>query len=110
MATYKSAGNRIDYTPTSAAVAAGAVVVQNTLVGVANEPIAQNALGALDIDGIFAVAKATGTGTGILAGKVVYYKADPGQATEASTGNTRMGVTVLAAADAEDTVLVKLNV
>ena len=110
MATFKSVGNRIDYTPTSADVAAGAVVVQNTLVGVATEPIAENALGALDIDGVFAVAKATGTGTGIQAGKVVYYKADPGQATEASTGNTRMGVTVLAAADADATVLVKLNV
>ena len=44
-ATFVQAGDQIDYTP-GAAVAAGDVVVQGDLVGVAKQPIAANAPGA----------------------------------------------------------------
>jgi predicted RecA/RadA family phage recombinase len=44
--TFVHDGEAIDYTP-AADVAAGAVVVQGELVGVAKQPIAANKLGAL---------------------------------------------------------------
>ena len=48
-ATFVHDGNAIDYTP-GAQVAAGAVVVQGELIGVAKTPIAANALGALAVN------------------------------------------------------------
>ena len=56
-ATFIQDGKSIDYTPGSD-VAAGDVVVQGSLVGIAKTPIAANALGALAIVGVFDVAKA----------------------------------------------------
>ena len=56
-AVYIQDGEYIDYTPTSA-VAAGDVVVQGEMVGVARTPIAANALGSLAIVGVFEFAKA----------------------------------------------------
>jgi len=44
--------DEIDYTPGSA-VAAGDIVVQSKLIGVAVRPIAANALGSIKIRGIF---------------------------------------------------------
>ena len=62
-ATFVQDGSSIDYTP-SADVAAGDVVVQNDLVGIAKQPIAANALGALAVAGVFEVPKATGALSG----------------------------------------------
>jgi predicted RecA/RadA family phage recombinase len=62
----------VDYTPSSAVVA-GQVVVQNDLVGVAPRPIAAATLGALAIEGVFDVVKATGA---VNAGAKVYWDAD----------------------------------
>ena len=74
LAIFVSEGRAVDYTP-SADVAAGDVVVQADLVGVARTPIAANAPGSLAIEGVFDFAKATGAGSGIAVGTKVYWDA-----------------------------------
>ena len=107
-ATFVHDGAAVDYTP-GAAVAAGDVVVQGDLVGVAKTPIAASALGALAVVGVFDVPKAAGQGTAIAAGKKVYWDAANKVATETAQGNTYLGKTVAAAADADTTVRVRLS-
>ena len=113
-ATFIHDGKAIDYTPGSA-VAAGDVVVQNNLVGIAKQPIAADALGALAVEGVFDVAKAA---VEIEAGKSVYWDADgnpvtgdagSGAATTTEDGNVQMGFSIAAAADTDGTVRVKLQ-
>jgi len=101
-------GDAIDYTP-GVAVAAGDVVVQNDLVGVAKQPIAANALGALAVTGVFDFPKDTGSASAIAAGKKVYWDADDEVATETAEGNTYLGKTVKAAAADDETVRVRLE-
>lgn len=101
-------GKSIDYTPT-ADVAAGDVVVQNDLLGVAKLDIAANTLGALAVIGVFDVPKATGAGTAIGAGAKVYWNATAKQATTTATGNKYLGKTVKAAVDADANVRVRLE-
>ena len=110
MATFVQEGNAVDYTPSSA-VAAGAVVVQGDLVGVARTAIAANALGSLAVAGVFDFPKATGQGSGIAAGAKVYWKADPGaaQAADEAGANKLIGKVVKAAADGDATVRVRLS-
>jgi len=52
-------GISIDYTPHSA-VTAGAVIVQEDLIGIAKIDIPANSLGALAIEGVFDFPKAAG--------------------------------------------------
>jgi len=77
----------IDYTPASD-VAAGAVVVQGELVGIAKLDIKANTLGALAVAGVFDIAKATGGGTAITAGAFVHWDATNSIATTADGGGT----------------------
>jgi predicted RecA/RadA family phage recombinase len=107
-ALYVSDDDMVDYTPT-ADVAAGDVVVQGDLVGVAKKPIPANTAGALAVEGLFDVPKATGAGSGIAAGTSVYWDATNKVATATATGNKLMGKTVLVAADADATVRVRLH-
>jgi len=109
-ATFVHDGCAIDYTP-GTAVAAGDVVVQGELIGIAKTPIAANALGALAVDGVFDLPKATGVSTAIAAGVLVYWDVADGEATtDADTGtNKLLGKTVAAAADADTTVRVRLS-
>jgi len=107
-ATFVQEGDAVDYTP-SADVAAGDVVVQGDLVGVAPRPIAANTLGALAVGGVFEFPKATGTGKAIAAGKKVYWDATNKQATETSSGNTFLGKTIAAVGDSDATVRVRLS-
>ncbi len=109
-AVFVQEGNQIDYTP-GAAVAAGDVVVQGELVGVAKQPIAANVLGALAVDGVFDFPKATGGGTAISAGANVYWdEAEQVAKTDDETGaNKLIGKTVAAAGDNDATVRVRLN-
>ena len=109
-ATFVHDGKAIDYTPGSA-VAAGDVVVQGELVGVAKQPIVANVLGALAVTGLFDFPKATGGGTAITAGANVYWDVGDLEAKEDSeTGaNKLIGKTVLAVADADATVRVRMS-
>ena len=103
-------GKQIDYTP-SADVAAGAVVVLNDLIGITKQPIAANQLGALAVDGVFDVPKASGVSTAIAAGKTVYWDVADQEAKEDSESgaNKLLGKTVLAAADGDELVRVRLD-
>ena len=107
-ATFVQEGGAVDYTP-SADVAAGDVVVQGDLVGVATRPIAASTLGALAVGGVFDFPKATGVGKAIAAGKKVYWDVTNKQATETSSGNTFLGKTVAAVGDSDATVRVRLS-
>ena len=109
-ATFIHDGNSIDYTPGSA-VAAGDVVVQGELVGVAKTPIAASALGALAIAGVFDFPKATGASTAIAAGAKVYWDVADTEAKEddESAANKLIGKVIVAAGDDDATVRVRLN-
>ena len=102
-------GQSIDYTPGSD-VAAGDVVVQGALVGVAKLPIASGALGALAVRGVFDVVQAA---VAFTAGDAVYWDADgdpvggdagTGAATSTATSNTFMGFALADTADTDETV------
>jgi len=102
-------GDSIDYTPTIADVAAGDVIVQGDLVGIAKRDIPRNALGALAVSGVFDLPKARGVGAAIAAGAKVYWDALSQQATTTADDNKYLGKAVRAAADADATVRVRLE-
>jgi len=96
-ATFVQSGEQIDYTPNSA-VAAGAVVVQGKLVGVAKQPIAANVLGALAVTGGFRGPKDSSNITAV--GTMLYWDEDgnpvggvagSGALTTTATGNAFAG-------------------
>ena len=109
-ATFIHEGDQIDYTP-AADVAAGAVVVQNDLVGVAKTPIAASQLGALAVRGVFDLAKAGGAGVTFATGQSVYWDAANDVAVETDGGgaNKLAGKAVAAAGDSDTTVRVLLT-
>ena len=107
-ATFVQEGRAIDYTPI-AAVAAGEVVVQVDLVGVARTPIAAGAPGSLAVSGVVDFPKATTAGSGIAAGTKAYWDATAKVATATAEGHTYLGKTTRAAADADATVRVRLS-
>jgi predicted RecA/RadA family phage recombinase len=115
-ATFRKAGDSIDYTPGSA-VAAGDVVVQGELVGIAPRAIAANELGALTVEGVIDVVKINSQ---ITAGAKVYWDADgnphngtagSGAATTSTdTGTNKLiGKAIATAAAGDETVRVKLS-
>ncbi|HXH23223.1 MAG TPA: DUF2190 family protein [Dehalococcoidia bacterium] len=101
-------GASIDYTP-AADVAAGDVVVQGDLVGVAKLDIKANKLGALAVEGVFDFAKATGVGTALAAGTTVYWDDAANVATATAVGNKQIGKSVRAAGDNDTTVRVRMD-
>ncbi len=110
IAIYKQRGESIDYTP-AADVAAGDVVVQNDLVAIAKLDIKAGELGALALCGVFTLPKAAGEGEGIAAGKKVYWDAAAKVVTVDDGGGTNkfLGKSIMAAADGDVTVLVRLS-
>ena len=108
--TFVQTGDSIDYTP-SADVAAGEVVVQGDLIGVAKTPIAADKMGALAVTGVFDFPKATGAGTAITAGTIVYWDvADAEAKADSETGaNKLIGKVLQDAADADTTVRARLS-
>ncbi len=113
-ATYVERGETIDYTPGSA-VAVGQVVVQGDFVGVAKQPIAAGAAGALAVVGTFDVVKAA---VAVTVGAAVYWDADgnpvggtagSGAATTSATGNKLMGFAIAAAGETGTTVRIALQ-
>jgi len=107
-ATFVQIGHSIDYTPV-ADVAAGDVVVQGDLVGVAKLDIKANVLGALAVTGVFDFPKASGDGW-IAAGARCYWDVAEGVAKgDAEAGaNELIGKAVKAAATADTTVRIAL--
>jgi predicted RecA/RadA family phage recombinase len=109
-AVFRHQGAAIDHTP-GGDVAAGDVVVQGELVGVARLDIKANALGALAVEGVFDFPKATGAGSALAAGAEAYWDAGAQQATAdpAAGANKRIGRVVRAAADGDATVRIRLS-
>lgn len=105
MASYVQGDCLVDYTPGSA-VAAGDVVVLNDLVTVAPRPIAANALGAVAIEGVWSMPKASGA---IGQGALVYWDATNGNVTTTASGNKRAGKAAAAAASGDTSVMVIIN-
>jgi len=114
-AVFRQRGDAVDYIP-EADVAAGDVVVQNDLVGIAKLDIKAGERGALALTGVFALPKPTGAETAILVGTKLYWDgvggvvthiaADPG---EPPVVRPYLGKNILAAADADASVQVRLS-
>lgn len=104
-AVFVQKGAAIDYTPTSADVEAGDIVfLANNYAGVAEFPIAQNAMGSLAVTGIFKCAKDENA---IAAGALVYWNTDKAQASAVS--NKYLGRAAIAAAETDPYVYFFLN-
>jgi predicted RecA/RadA family phage recombinase len=101
MATFIQDGDAVDYSP-GADVAAGEVVVQGDLVGVAKTPIPAGTLGSIATRGVFDFPKAGGGA--IASGAVLYWDSSGGVATATASGNKRIGKAVAAAAAADTAV------
>lgn len=105
IARYVQEGLAIDYRPEKA-VAAGDVVVQENLVGIAKLDIPANELGALALTGVFEAPKVTGE---IKAGAVVYWKAAESKVTTEAESNKYLGKAIRKAESSDETVYFLLN-
>jgi predicted RecA/RadA family phage recombinase len=105
-AVFVQEGAAIDYTP-SADVAAGDVIVQGDLVGVARFDIKSGVLGALAVTGVFDFAKATNVAYTV--GTILYWDDTNNIVTATATGNKQVGKVVRAAATTDPTVRVRLS-
>ena len=107
-AIFVQRGESVDYSSVST-VNAGAVVVQGDLVGVAIRTIPANTPGSLMVEGVFDFTKATGAGTALAVGTIVYWDAANGRATSVATGNKLLGKVVMAASDSDPRVRVRMS-
>ena len=105
LARFVQKGESVDYRPDTP-VAAGDVIVQDTLVGIARLDIAAGTLGSLAVVGVFDVAKAEGQ---IPAGAAVYWDAEAKKATSVSGSNHYLGKSIQNAEAGAETVRVLLN-
>ena len=105
-ATFVQEGCALDYTP-GAAIAAGDVVVQGDLMGVAKRPIAANELGAIEVAGVFDFAK--NTNVAYTVGTILYWDDTNNVVTATATGNKQIGKVIRAAATTDTTVRMRLS-
>lgn len=107
-AIYRHEGKYIDYTPGSAVTAGQVVDLGNGMVGIAIQPIAANATGALAIEGVFEITKDTASNASALGDMVtIAAGASPTFDENAAAGCHRV---VKAAAANVTTAWVKINV
>jgi predicted RecA/RadA family phage recombinase len=108
LATFIHRGDAINHIPTTD-LPMGAVVVQGSLVGIANRPIPAGSLGSLTLEGVFDVPVTPGTTAAV--GAPLYW--DP--ATQIATSNAGsganppLGVVVQAIAATDTLARVRLN-
>lgn len=107
-ATYVHKGDSIDHTP-AANVAAGDVVVQGDLVGIAKLDIPADTLGSLSVTGIYDVPKIGGPGMAMTTGTKLYWDSANKYATPTEIDGKYMGKAVADAGDNDATVRVKLT-
>ncbi len=105
MAQFIHHGESVDYRP-NADVAAGDIVVLNTLVGVAKRDIKANTLGALHLVGVFDVDKVLADTFAI--GEAVYWDEAASKATSSSVDTVPLGKAVADAEVNATTVRVRL--
>ncbi len=105
-ATFVHDGDTIDFTP-GADVAAGEVVVQGDLIGVARTALPANQPGALSVRGVYDLAK--NTGVAYTAGQILYWDDTNNVVTATASGNKQIGKAVRAATTTDTTVRVRLT-
>src|ERR1035437_8426881 len=107
LTSYISDGQYLPYTP-SVDVAAGSVIVQGELVGVAIQDLPANRPGDRCVDGYVRFPKSAGV---IAAGTVLYWDAGVQKVTSHANGgaNKYLGKNPLAAADADASVGVRFH-
>lgn len=116
MARYVSSCDKIDHTPSSAVAVGQMVAIGTGMTGIADRPIPANTLGALCVEGVFAVDKATTNGTALTAGTKVYLNTSTGKVTSSANSGGQspttyppVGIVVKDAADADAEVMVLLT-
>lgn len=109
MASFVSEGKVIEHTPGSALSAGQPVLVGSSLLTIATQPIAANAVGSVATGGVWDVAKATGNGTSVAAGASLYWDNANSVVTTSSNGTVACGYAVAAATNAASSVQLKLN-
>ena len=105
-AIYWQKGETLDYTPTEKAVAFGEVINLTTRIGVAASDIPQNTAGPVQMEGVFALAKAPSEA--IEQGTAVYYVTASDHITATQGDNVPAGYAVAKAESDDPTVFVKL--
>jgi len=105
LARYVQKGEAIDYRPETS-IAAGDIVVQDNLIGIARLDIEPDTLGSIAVSGVFDVTK---TEVQIPVGAAVYWDETAKKATLTSESNRYLGKAILAADAAAETVRVLLN-
>jgi predicted RecA/RadA family phage recombinase len=101
-----NSGETINYTPATD-VAAGDVILQGSLFGVALTAIPAGRLGALAISGIFRITKLSSDN--VTAGAVLYWDNANKRVTLSASGNTRIGLAVAASPSGQATADVLIN-
>lgn len=109
MASYVGKGDVIDHAPASALSAGQPVLVGSSLLTIATQPIAANAVGAVAVGGVWDIAKGVGNGTSVAAGASLYWDNANAVVTTSSNGTVACGYAVSAAANAASSVQLKLN-
>jgi predicted RecA/RadA family phage recombinase len=109
IAKYIQRGHQIDFIPDTD-VAAGDVVIIGDLAGIAKLDIKAGTLGALALVGVFDIPKATGEGTAIAAGTIVFWDATNKIVTTTAGDNKYLGKTVIASGDDAANARVIINV
>ena len=109
MADYVQCGKVIEFTPSSALSAGQPVLIGSSLLTIATQPIAANAAGSVATEGVWSIAKATGSNTAISAGAVLYWDNANSVVTASSSGTVRCGYAAASAANAAATVTLLLN-
>lgn len=104
--TYHSEGVLIDYTPSGSDAAAGEIVFTGTICGQVVADVADGKPGALRIEGVIKVPKASAT---VIAGGADVHWDDSAGLAVASSADGVMGKAVGGGADGDDHVLCKLN-
>jgi len=109
LAKYIQRGHSIDYTPDTD-VAAGDVVIIGDLAGIAKLDIKAGTLGSLALVGVFDIPKATGEGTAIAVGAIVFWDATNKIVTTTAGDNKYLGKTVIPSGDDDANARVIINV
>lgn len=106
-AVFVQKGDAIDITAGADIAAGEIVIIGGTLIGVAERAIANGAVGSVSVEGVYEVAKEAPLVISL--GDIVYFVAANNNVNKTSSGNTKLGICVVAAASADTTVKVKID-
>lgn len=107
MGKYKQPGSNIDYTPDADVTAGQVIALSSKLCGFALEDIEAGRKGAVSIDCVADLPKATGAGKDIPFGELVYFDFTNGIALQINSGATLCGISMADAATTDEFVSVK---